>query len=460
MTRALANLILWCDKNEFIMNEQDKFVDEYNTAKASTILNLMCKKNNHSFSITHGTWTNSKNRFKTELWKVCSCCINKILFEEKIKEILDKNGHQVISSYEDEKVEYLCGNCGRSNIISDIKILSRSNRGYNCVRCGNDNNRILYEDLVFELEKFNIVCLTKKNEYKDNKNILVECVCGNEWKTSLSDVKRGRNCGKCKFEKTINTNITRYGCENVFQNADIKKKIVEKCKEKHGVSHHRKIDKIQKQGENTTMQRYGVKWGFTGEWVYKKIRKFNIEKYGVEYPFLSSVYIGEFRKKMMEKYGAEHSMQCPELFRKASASLFKRKEYVFENGKSCMVLGYENICLQEIEDKNKEVDIYAGEHIEIPHFKYTTLDNKNHVYYPDIYIPIQNRIIEVKSVWTYNLDINKILYKARAVSIDYIFELWIYDSNKKLVSLTLMKNNEIILNTNTKFTLGILFENI
>ena len=44
MTRALANLILWCNKNEFIMNEQDKFVDEYNTAKASTILNFMCKK--------------------------------------------------------------------------------------------------------------------------------------------------------------------------------------------------------------------------------------------------------------------------------------------------------------------------------------------------------------------------------------------------------------------------------
>jgi hypothetical protein len=87
------------------------------------------------------------------------------------------------------------------------------------------------------------------------------------------------------------------------------------------------------------------------------------------------------------------------------------------------------------------------------------LDNKNHIYYPDIYIPDQNRIIEVKSVWTYNLDINKILYKAREVSINHIFELWIYDSNKKLVSLTIMKNNEIILNTNNKFTLGILFEN-
>ena len=98
-----------------------------------------------------------------------------------------------------------------------------------------------------------------------------------------------------------------------------------------------------------------------------------------------------------------------------------------------MVLGYENICLQELEDKNKEVDIYAGENIEIPHFKYITLDNKNHIYYPDIYIPDQNRIIEVKSVWTYNLDINKILYKARSVSINHIFELWIYDSNKKLV---------------------------
>ena len=43
MTRALANLILWCNKNEFIMNEQDKFVDKYNTAKASLTWSVSAK---------------------------------------------------------------------------------------------------------------------------------------------------------------------------------------------------------------------------------------------------------------------------------------------------------------------------------------------------------------------------------------------------------------------------------
>jgi len=129
---------------------------------------------------------------------------------------------------------------------------------------------------------------------------------------------------------------------------------------------------------------------------------------------------------MMEKYGAEHAMQCPILFRKAAASSFKRKPYIFKD-QTFMLLGYEDRAIDDIL-KEEDIDVmYAGECEEIPVFEYF-IDDKKHLYYPDIYIPENNKIVEVKSIYTYNKDVEKVEYKAISVSEHYIFELRIYDS--------------------------------
>jgi hypothetical protein len=52
----------------------------------------------------------------------------------------------------------------------------------------------------------------------------------------------------------------------------------------------------------------------------------------------------------------------------------------------------------------------------------------------DIFIPSQNRCIEVKSEWTYNQQINSVLLKENAAKeLGYNYEMWIYDNkgNKK-----------------------------
>ena len=51
------------------------------------------------------------------------------------------------------------------------------------------------------------------------------------------------------------------------------------------------------------------------------------------------------------------------------------------------------------------------------------IDDKKHLYYPDIYIPEYNKIIEVKSTYTYNKDVEKVKYTATSVSENYIYEL-------------------------------------
>jgi len=57
------------------------------------------------------------------------------------------------------------------------------------------------------------------------------------------------------------------------------------------------------------------------------------------------------------------------------------------------------------------------------------IEDKRRRYYPDIYIKSQNKIIEVKSDYTFHKDYEKNLAKAQGVlALDYDFEFRIYDA--------------------------------
>lgn len=57
-------------------------------------------------------------------------------------------------------------------------------------------------------------------------------------------------------------------------------------------------------------------------------------------------------------------------------------------------------------------------------------NKKVHYYYPDIFIPKDNLIIEVKSIYTYNSKYFKsISYEQKWIQ----YEFWIYDKNKNKI---------------------------
>jgi hypothetical protein len=59
--------------------------------------------------------------------------------------------------------------------------------------------------------------------------------------------------------------------------------------------------------------------------------------------------------------------------------------------------------------------------------------NVNRRYFPDIYIPKINKIIEVKSLWTYKKELIKNIIKAFYTrKLGYDYEIWIFDK-KQLV---------------------------
>jgi chromosomal replication initiation ATPase DnaA len=60
--------------------------------------------------------------------------------------------------------------------------------------------------------------------------------------------------------------------------------------------------------------------------------------------------------------------------------------------------------------------------------QYEDIDKKKHRHYVDIYIPSQNRMIEVKSTWTAEKKKDNIFLKQDAVKkMGYLYEIWVYD---------------------------------
>ncbi len=64
----------------------------------------------------------------------------------------------------------------------------------------------------------------------------------------------------------------------------------------------------------------------------------------------------------------------------------------------------------------------------MPRIEYYDNENVKHYYFPDIFISKDNKIIEVKSTWTYKCKKETNLLKKEACEKQgYIFEFWIYD---------------------------------
>ena len=89
---------------------------------------------------------------------------------------------------------------------------------------------------------------------------------------------------------------------------------------------------------------------------------------------------------------------------------FSYKSYRLPSGKVVSLQGYEPKAMDFLLKNYSESDLFTkNSDIEklIGKFSYFDDDMKEHRYYPDIYIKSENRIIEVKSDFTYELDIAK-----------------------------------------------------
>lgn len=310
----------------------------------------------------------------------------------------------------------------------------------------NENNVKLTDDYVnitlFGSSKIKFYC-TKCN--KEN----IKCF------TYL--IKRNTLCKRCatieSFPKQRETMLKKYGVVHPSQNEEIKNKIKKGFIEKYGVDNPAKLQEIKDKQKKTNLKKYGVdyivhnkeskdkmiktnieKYGvdccFKNNDIKENIKKTNLEKYGVENVGKNNVIQEKMKNTMLNKYGVQYPLQNEKIAENTSKKSYKIKLFYLPSGKEIKCQGYEPFALQELLENNIEENNIITGCKNVPEIWYTDEENNNHRHYVDIYIPNQNKCIEVKSTWTIKIKNSNIFLKQIAAKeLGYEYEIWVYDKN-------------------------------
>jgi hypothetical protein len=197
----------------------------------------------------------------------------------------------------------------------------------------------------------------------------------------------------------------------------------------------------------TKSQRTSIKnWGFENPAqspiIKAKMAATNLEKYGhVNYfgskeglEFLKEYWsdpkrrterFAKIKATILEKYGCWLS-QDQDIFEKITKNGMKYRPYVMPSGEVIQIQGYECYALDDLFTTGfKESQIIIGKR-NMPEIWYE-FEGTRRRYYPDIYIPEYNVIIEVKSDFSYKYQEAKNLAKqAEVLKRGYNFEFLIY----------------------------------
>lgn len=347
-------------------------------------------------------------------------------------------------------LEYLQEMCCSKNIklvdnYSDTKIMSQTFIKFECINCKEHATK-----QFINIEKFNALCkncsyFTSKNRIKFDINFLnklckeksiitkkdysleslnsltqieFNCIdCNNTISKRFQYIKKYdakcNNCsnkyGKCKANKTI---LTKYGVENISQ-----------------------LEEFKNRKKETTLKNYGVEHNSQCQLIKDKKIKTCLKNNGVEHPQQSKIIYNKTKETCIKNYGVEHPLQNSYLMEKTINNSYKFKQFTFPSGNQIKCQGYEPFALQELISNNvDERDIITGCK-NVPVIWYDE-GAKKHKHYVDIFIPSENKCIEVKSTWTIKqTNANIFLKQKTAKEIGYLYEIWVYEKNGNKVKI-------------------------
>ena len=178
-------------------------------------------------------------------------------------------------------------------------------------------------------------------------------------------------------------------------------------KENYNCSNANQVLEFKEKRKNTIIDRYNTLNFMNVPEIYEKMSKTSLERYNTIYP-----------------------IQNAEIADKALKNSFKSKEIVLPSGIIVKLQGFEPFALNDLLLQYKESDIICGDVKKMPEIWWKDSNDSYHRYYCDFYIPSKNHIIEVKSNWTYEIDIQKITFCRKAIrDLKYNYSCWVY--NKK-----------------------------
>jgi hypothetical protein len=297
------------------------------------------------------------------------------------------------------------------------------------------------------IEHYGVECSLQSTEVKEKIKQTLIIRFGVEHPSKSEEIK----------DKKKQTLIEHYGVEHQMYNTQVKEKIKQTCIEKYGVEHPSKSEEIRDKGKIACLKKYGVEYPSQSEEIRNKMKatcllnngvEYALQseeirnkgkitcmlKYGVNHPAQNEEVHKKMEKTCLKKYGVKNPTQNAEISERASKNSYLTKTYTFPSGKEIQVQGYEPFALDELIKTLSEDDIITG-CSNVPTIAYTDDEGKPHKHFPDIFIPSQNKCIEVKSTWTAEKKKDNIFLKENAgKQLGYNYEIWVYNGKGEKIN--------------------------
>ena len=236
--------------------------------------------------------------------------------------------------------------------------------------------------------------------------------------------KHNNYCRTCNSHECSNSAAGKYGKDGIYK--------------KYGIKNQWEIPGYREGIEKTNMEKYGSKYyTSTNQFKEKCTEKYNLDWDG-KHPTSHQSTKDKKYKTNTEKYGFKCALQNPMIYDKHLKSCYSTKEYTMPSGKIISVQGYEPWAIDKILENNDESEnniiTDKQEIIKIlGDFQYNNINNTISYYFPDIYLKSTGKIIEVKSEYTYSINIEEnIAKKESVIAKGLTFEFWIFDTFKNL----------------------------
>ena len=374
-------------------------------------LDKYCKTNNVELLEEYSNFqlTGLSNIKSKCVYEKCINDVNKKFIE------LEKTGSYCVNCIKIKKIERMKQSCLEKYGVENV---AQTNK----FKTSQISQKYTYELLQKYCKTNNInLCNDYENE-KLNCSFFIRGICSNDDCSNVFNKK---------FYKLINTNALCNSC--VFK---IAKEVRNVTNLKNiGTSNYFQCELIKNKIKSTIVKKYGVEYACQNENVKNKSKATCLLKYGVSHHSYTKNVQNKITQTNLSRYGVEHLMKNPDYLENMLKTSHKFKDYILPSGKVIKYQGYENIALNEliINEKMDESNIITGCK-NVPKIFYIDDNKKQRVHFVDIYIPSQNRCIEVKSTWTF-IKPNVLNKQKAAKELGYNYEIWVYDKkgNKNLI---------------------------
>jgi len=235
-------------------------------------------------------------------------------------------------------------------------------------------------------------------------------------------------------DKKIKTFLKNYGVDNPSKSKEIKDKKSKTTLLNYGVDSPFKIRELMTEG---MIRRYGVKHPSQSDEIKNKMVDRLLINYGVNNVSKIEEVKNKKKNSFLLNYGVTNPMKDCNVFKKQLLSSYKIIYYndeLFTQGS--YELDFLNYC-----ENNNIIDLISNG----PSIEYILeSNNTNHTYHSDFFIEKLNLIIEIKSSYTYNIDLDKNIMKEKYCVMNgynflFIIEKDYFDFNKLLQSHQILK---------------------